>query len=177
MNSIPNTRSDDETATANVADLAAIAGRATLTPTADGVLLESDAAPWSYVAQLETAHWPSFDGPVAVRIELHVAEGDVGVGILTQQDWSDYIIEETVGAAPDDQTIDLRVAAAADMGSLIFRSGKTPGRPRTTIKSIRLTADTVPAGQHADPAPAPASRADDPKPSAFGRTMSMLRRS
>jgi FkbM family methyltransferase len=114
---------------------------------------------WTYAKKFLRAETAPDHGAVIVIVEIEVSVGVVGVGCLNLQK-TDFLDEAFVSAAPGPQSVELVVADAGAVNSLIVRNASPDGSSEARMLGIACFAFDAPADARrhpplAEPAPTP----------------------
>ena len=93
--------------------------------------------PWAYSAEFSIDIPAGREGPGFVRLEVLVASGPIGIGVLNPAG-TDFLLRVPVKESEEPQSIHLPVADFRQMGRLVIQNWDTPGVHSARIGSLTL---------------------------------------
>jgi len=114
------------------------------------LIIKTPPEPWAYANKFDRGAGAPERGAVIVSVTIEVSVGVVGVGCLNKQK-TDFIDEEFVTARPVPQVVDLVLADAGAVRSLIVRNASLQGTSEARLLSIVCFAFDPPADDRRAP--------------------------
>jgi hypothetical protein len=97
--------------------------------------VETAPEPWAYSAEFSLGVPAAREGPGFVRVEIRVARGPVGIGLLNPGG-TEFLCRVPVRESGEPQTLDLHVSGFRQIGRVVIQNWDTPGVHSASIRSL-----------------------------------------